>query len=417
MERVRDRTGAAGLRQLVDAVDEELIERIAEGMLAAMSAAVREVGSDPDIRADARAAAHETTRGFLLGIADDPWIVEGTPPALADLARTLARRGLDITFLMKLTRYGQAVFWPAIMETAERAIDDPSARMRALTTAFERLGKYVEGVLGGAVEIFQQERDLRMRGAHARRHEMIESLISGEEVAVDSVSRALGYELRRLHTALALWDSGPVHDALDRLESLARELAGALGAQRVLSTPSGSRGLWAWLVTDVAPGLEQRVAISRLEIAPGLGAAVGQPGRGLAGFRRSHEEALAAQRIALARDDQRAVTWYADVEIASLLARDARGARALVARELDGLSAVDPNSEKLRRTALAYLRCGGSATAAGRELGVHTNTVRYRIEQAEEALGRSLQGQQLPLQLALMLVETVGAAFLPDSGD
>jgi sugar diacid utilization regulator len=415
MERVRDRAGAEGLRQLADAVDEALIESIAEGMVAAMSAGVSELDSDAEIKADARAAAHETTRGFLLGVANEPWIVEQTPPALGDLARTLARRGLDITVLMKLTRYGHSVFWPAIMETAERAIKDPSARMRVLTTAFERLGKYVEGVLGGAVEIFQQERDLRMRGAHARRREMIESLLSHEEVSVDSASRALGYELRGLHTALALWDSGSGHDALDRLEALVRELAAALGAQRFLSTPSGSRGLWAWLVTDCAPGPEQRVSISRLEIRLGLGAAVGESGRGVAGFRRSHEEALAAQRIALAGDDHPAVTWYADVEIASLLAHDVRGARALVARELDGLTALDPNSEKLRRTALAYLRCAGSATAAGRALGVHTNTVRYRIEQAEEALGRSLQGQQLPLQLALTLVETVGAAYLLDS--
>jgi len=41
--------------------------------------------------------------------------------------------------------------------------------------------------------------------------------------------------------------------------------------------------------------------------------------------------------------------------------------------------------------------------------------VRYRIEQAEELLGRPLQGQHLQLQLALMLVDTLGAGILPGS--
>ena len=139
MERI-DRVGrigrvgpdAAALRQLTAAIDDTLIERIANSMVNAMSSGVPEADADPDIRADALAASRETARGFLVGLSADPWVVEGSAE-LADLARTLARRGLDITVLMKLVRYGQAVFWPAIMETAERAVENPSARMRLLS--------------------------------------------------------------------------------------------------------------------------------------------------------------------------------------------------------------------------------------------------------------------------------------------
>ena len=203
------------------------------------------------------------------------------------------------------------------------------------------------------------------------------------------------------------------HEALDRLESLAQEITEALGARRRLSTPSSSRGLWAWIPTDGPPNGAQRNAVAALTAPAGLRAAIGQPGKGLDGFRRSHEEALAAQRIAMTDGHDQLVTWYSDVEIVSLLSCDARGARALVARELSSLTGLDAQSDKLRRTILAYVRCGCSATAAGRELGVHTNTVRYRIEQAEDALGRPLQGQELRLQLALMLVESAGTSVLP----
>jgi hypothetical protein len=414
MERIgRVGSEAVALRQLIAAIDDDLIEQIATSMVSAMSSGVPEAQDDLDIQADALAASRETARGFLVGLGTDPWAIEGAPPGLADLARTLARRGLDITVLMKLVRYGQAVFWPAIMETAERGVANPSARMRLLAVVFERFGTYVETLLDETVTVFQLERDLRMRGTNARRQELIESLIAGEEPSIDGASRVLSYELRRSHTALALWDSGGSHEALDRLESLAQEIASALGARRVLSTPSSSRGLWAWFPADGPPTRAQRDAVAALHTPPGLRAAVGQPGKGLAGFRRSHEEALAAQRIALTYVDDELVTWYADVEIVSLLSHDARGARALVARELAGLTALDAQCDKLRRTSLAYVRCGCSATAAARELGVHTNTVRYRIERAEEALGRRLEGQELLLQLALMLVESAGASFLP----
>jgi sugar diacid utilization regulator len=418
---VRVSSDAAAVRQMAARVDDALIERIATSMVDAMTAGVPEVDGDADIKADALVASRETARDVMVGLDADPWIVEGPPPGLTDLARTLARRGLDITVLMKLVRFGQAVFWPAIMETAEQSIEDSAVRMRVLATVFERFGNYVETVLVETVAVYQQERDLRMRGANARRHELIEALIGGEEPSTDGASRVLGYELRRSHTALALWEEEAArhgaHDALDRLEGLARDLGAALGARRVLSTPSGSRGLWAWLAIDAGPTRTQLDAVRALAIPPGLRAAIGQPGRNMTGFRRSHEEALAAQRIALTDGRDEAVTWHADVEIVSLLAHDGRGVRALVARELAGLTGVDPQSDKLRRTSLAYLRCACSATAAARELGVHTNTVRYRIEQAEDALGRPLQGQQLRLQLALMLVESVGPAFLPDTAD
>lgn len=407
----------AALRQIAALVNDELIERIAIGMVAAMTAGVAEV-RDPEIRTDALIASRETARDVMRGLDADPWIVEGPPPGLTDLARSLARRGLDVTVLMKLIRLGQGVFWPAIMESAERSIENPSVRMRALQAVFERFGNYIETVLVDTLDVYQQERDLRMRSAHARRHELIESLINGGEPSIDGASRILGYELRRAHTALALWDvdDSRTNDAFDRIEPLARELATALGATGVLSTPSGSRGLWVWIATGDEPAAQARSTAARsVSASSGLRVAVGRPGVGLNGFRRTHEEALAAQRLALLSGCEQPITWYADVEIVSLLAHDSQGAQALIARELSGLTGRDHASDKLRRTTLAYLRCACSATAAARELGVHTNTVRYRIEQAEQALGRPLHGLELPLQLALMLVESVGPTLLPNS--
>jgi DNA-binding PucR family transcriptional regulator len=395
----------AALVRLARAFDEQLLARTAAEMVETMSSGIEQVRADPEIKPALLAASRETASRFVASLELDPWIAPPLPPALSELARVLASTGAELTVLMTATRYGQAAFWPVVMRAAEQAIDQPAVRMRVLAVAFERFGRYLETELEGAVAIFQDERDLRMRGAHVRRRETIEVLIRGDELNLDSASRALGYELRRLHTGLVLWSAKPGPEALDRLESVVREIATTLGTQRILMTPSGSTAVWAWLATDHPPARDK---LGAFELADDVRGAVGEPARGIAGFRATHEEALAAREIALRNADAHTITCYADVEVVSLLTDDRRGADALVARELAGLAGDDAQIAKLRRTLLAFLQCAGSATAAARALGVHTNTVRYRVEQTEQLLGRSLNGQELSLQLALMLAEVSG---------
>jgi PucR C-terminal helix-turn-helix domain/GGDEF-like domain len=394
----------AAIERLARAFDHEVLSEIAGEMAEAMSEGLAQVRSDQEVSAALLAASRETARLFVSSLEQDPWTPPPPPPALGELARVLARRGSELTVLVAATRYGQAVFWPAVMRAVEQTIDPPAARMRMLGIVFDRFGRYLEAELEQAVAVFQAERDLRMRGADLRRRATIEAVIRGDELNVDSASRALGYELRWLHTGLVLWSSAPGPDGLDVLESFARRIATRLGTRRLLMTPSGSGEVSAWLATDRPP---EPGELAGIEIAPEVCVAIGRPAPGIAGFRRTHDEAQAARAVALRTEPARPITCYADIEIVSLLTRDQRGADALVARELAGLSGTDANSAKLRRTALAFIQCAGSATAAGRKLGVHTNTVRYRVEQAERRLGRKLVDDGLPLQLALMLSEVV----------
>jgi DNA-binding PucR family transcriptional regulator len=400
-------------RRFVSAVEDADVERIATKMVDAMSSGVGELEADADMGADALAASRAATAGLLLSLDADPWVAPKMPPALGDLARTLARRGEDVTTLLKLTRYGQTEFWPAIMEIAERAVEDPSDRMHLLNSLFDRFGRYVEAVLDQAAADFLDERDSLMRGANARREQTIRALLAGDELNVDSASQTLGYELRRWHTAFDVWDTTGGNASHERLETLARELAQAAGAGRPLTTASSASGLWVWISTDRSLDARSREQLSRLAIDEDLRVSGGSSAIGAVGFRLSHLEAVAAQRIARASDGEAQVTWYRDVEVVSLLSSDPQAARALIARELAGLTGRDQLSAKLRKTVLAFLESGGSATAAGPLLGVHTNTVRYRMEQAEEKLERRVGGQELPLRLALMLVEKLGPDFLP----
>ncbi|MPY80585.1 MAG: hypothetical protein GEV04_19480 [Actinophytocola sp.] len=65
----------------------------------------------------------------------------------------------------------------------------------------------------------------------------------------------------------------------------------------------------------------------------------------------------------------------------------------------------------MRATALAYLEAGG-ARAAASALGVHKNTVLYRLRQVEDLLGHPIDKDPLRLHLALLLADHYGPRAL-----
>jgi DNA-binding PucR family transcriptional regulator len=411
MRRISD---AEALRQFAESFDGPALDQIVASMANSIFVGVPSVGADTDLRAEQIAAVRATARGFLTSLLDDPWVAPKMPAALGDLARTMASRGFELTTLIKTTRQAQSVYWPELMASAEEKMADPAVRMRVLVLAFKRFSQFLEHELEGAVAEFQLERDRLMRGATARRNETIRALLDGDGVNTDAASRTLAYDLRRHHTALALWEPSARPGALDRLEAFAREVMAAVNTTSILIAPSSPHGLWAWIGTRAPLSRADVAGVKSIPAQPGMRVAIGQTGPGTAGFTQSHEEARAAQRIADTGAVDTSIVWHADVEIASLLSHDVKGMRALVRREVAALATAGAATAKLRATTLAYLRNACSPTAAARELGTHKNTVRYRIEQVESALGRRLEGQELGLQLALLLVETLGDEVLTD---
>ncbi len=60
---------------------------------------------------------------------------------------------------------------------------------------------------------------------------------------------------------------------------------------------------------------------------------------------------------------------------------------------------------RLRATLRVYLEEKQSPTRAARRLGIHENTVTYRIKQSEEIIKRSVDERRLELETALRLSE------------
>ena len=94
---------------------------------------------------------------------------------------------------------------------------------------------------------------------------------------------------------------------------------------------------------------------------------------------------------------------YADVALEVLASTDPAAAGAFVERELAGLDAADPRSERLRDTLGAYFSAGHNAAAAASELGVHEQTVAARLHAVEERIGRPVGARRAELETALRL--------------
>jgi DNA-binding PucR family transcriptional regulator len=333
------------------------------------------------------------------------------PPEARDFMLGNVRRGIPLAALLRSYRLGHAWLWGQWMQALQARIREPDELIAAqeFTSAF--MFGYTDRVSDLLVDEYGSERERLMRGTAQLRAEMVRAILAGEPVDEETLTGRLGYEIRRHHVALRISSRATEVRGLERA---IREAAAALGPGEPLVVPSGAASFDAWWgAFDDA----DTTGLERYAPPDGVRVAFGRPGHGLEGFRRSHEEAVQAARVAsLARGAGASVTGYAQVELVSLLATDLPRARVFVTGRLGPLAATGEPVERLRETVRAFLVAGGSATRVAKELYVHHNTVAYRVKRAEELLGRRVTEDPLELLCALTLAATLGPAVLVDDG-
>ena len=278
------------------------------------------------------------------------------PHGALEFLRGNVRRGIPLAALLRSYRLGHAWLWERWSQALQERIEDSGqlAAGQDQTSAF--MFAYVDKVSDVLVEEFGSERERMMRSASQLRAETVRAILAGEPIDEEVASRRLGYELGRDHTALRVASSG---SEIRGLERAVEEAAAALGAGQPLVVASGAARFDVWYGSFEAPATD---GLESYEPPPGVLVAFGTPGRGLAGFRSSHAEALQAARIGSLAGGG-AVTSYAKVELVSLLADDLGRARSFVVRELGPLA-----STQSRRSACAR-RCWRSSPPAAARLG------------------------------------------------
>ena len=203
--------------------------------------------------------------------------------------------------------------------------------------------------------------------------------MTDDHVDIVAASQRLGYELRGNHVALVLSREDGSEAALT---GTARTLAGMMTSTRPLIVPVDTDTVWCWVPADAAHELTKLLAAVRC--------GQGRPGKGLDGFRRTHREAREALRVAqIAGSPAPTITRFAQVELAALCSVDPNLCRDFVENELGQLAADTPPVQRLRKTLRAFYDADSNFRATAARLGLHHNTIRYRLTRAEELLGQA----------------------------
>jgi hypothetical protein len=343
----------------------------------------------------------------------DPRLAQAPPEAIG-YAKEYVVRGLDLTLHQRAYRAAQSVFEGMIVERLRAVTDDPDHLAEAMAFFNAWIFAWVEAIERQLTDVYIGEREQWVRGAAAVRGAEVRALLRGDSpVDAPAVSLRLGYELERFHLGFVVWseeagerpgDAGALFAAM---EGAAAAVARSLGAGAPLTVAEG-RHLACWAGRPSAPDL------SRLRLpgaaGRGLSIAAGTPAHGVEGFVLSHREALRARRVVQLRGEGAgAVVAYPDLALEALLADDLSAARLFVERELGPLAAGDDATVRLASTLTIFLEESGSFVGAARRLGVHANTVSYRVRRAEALLGRPVGERQLELRVALRLARLVEA--------
>lgn len=335
------------------------------------------------------------------------------PPEAIGYAKEYVVRGLELSLMQRAYRTAQGVFAGMILERLRATTDDPDLLTEAMTFFNAWIFAWVETIERLLIDVYMGEREQWVRGAAAVRAAEVRALLGGAApVDAAAVSLRLGYELDRFHVGFVVWSDaggerpGDAGGLFAAMEDAAAAVAKSLGAGPPLTVAEG-RHLACWAGRQTAPELS-RLRLPRAT-GRGLSVAAGSPARGAEGFVLSHGEALLARRVVQLRGDATGtVAGYPDLALEALLVDEVDAARRFVERELGGLAATDDATVRLAATVAIFLEEGASFVRAGRRLGVHPNTVSYRVRRAETLLGRPVAERQLELRVALRIARLMG---------
>jgi DNA-binding PucR family transcriptional regulator len=297
-------------------------------------------------------------------------------------------------------RIGQWEIWEQWLTAAEDEADgDPAAFVELVVGPSRTLFDYIDTILTTVLARYEEQRRSQDRARDHDRGRLLRELLEGTADPTPAEAGAvLRYDVTLTHRAIVVQSDDRVaaERALERLRE-------ALGASDALLHPVSVRSWGMWLGRRGAPD-DARARRFRRELdALGLVGGVGEPADGLAGLRRSHEQAREALRVREALGSGgSSVAWFSDVQLEALLLESPERARAFVSLTLGPLAGDDERGVRLRETIAAWLEAGSHVGAAAL-LDLHEHTVRNRLRQAEDLLGVTVPARRTELAVALRL--------------
>lgn len=407
----------AAKRLLLEDVARTLDARLPE-IVGEMTALLAE--SIPDLRADPRMV--EMLRASVEGnvstichvLANDISISHLQPTTAAvEYAQRLAQRDVPISALTRAYYLGQSMFIRLGIDAVERMSVREDERIALIRAVADVVHRYIDWILQYVSEVHEAERRRWAGSRGAVLANIVNRVLRGESNDPERFELETGFVLGAgRFVALVVWSDDDEQAVGAAVSPLVRRLAVRWRAPRqplVVHEDPNTTWLWVPVAAAIAPTcLDVR---EELDVAARLRVAMGDPGIGLEGFRRSHEQAVDARLVALTslQHRDRTVVGHAEpsVSLLSMFARDLSSTRRWVRSVLGALANTDEHAEILRQTSRVYYESGGSLTQTASTLDIHRNTVRRRMASVS---GGAQPRDSLEMSMALRLYDAFGPA-------
>jgi hypothetical protein len=379
---------AALLRPVLPGLADEIIEGIAREVPEYARAMEGEFGQV------VREASEQALRRFV-DVIEDPRSDDGRGrQTYLALGRGELRAGRSLDALLSAYRLGSRLAWRRFVEAGVAGGLDPSA----IYALGEGIFAYIDEISAQSAEGYAEEQSAAAGERQRLRRRLVRLLAQDPPASEESLlaaAAAASWPLPRTLAALVTADEDQSDEEAD---ALAARLARRIGEEAI---GAGLERLALVLVPDAgAPARTRRLEAAAHGRPAALGPAVPIAEAGVSIRRAVATHALLEE----GRLGDRAFARADEHLPALVIAADAALGAELAAQRLAPLATLaDGPRERLTETLRAWLDRPGQVQAVAAELGVHPQTVRYRVKQLRELFGERLEDPEERFELGLAL--------------
>jgi PucR-like helix-turn-helix protein len=360
---------------------------------------------------------------FMDMIADPTMDVTRARDTYVNLGRGEFHAGRSLDALLAAYRVGARLAWRRFVEAGKDAGLPPEA----LFSLGEAMFAYIDEISAESADGYAEEQSAAAGESQRRRRRLIRLLAqhpASAPEAIRTAAQSAGWPLPKRVAALVAAEmatsdapgaetpgqavaggaaemaaGGEAVPGEEIVESTATRLARRIGLEAV---GGAAAGLACVFVPDPdAPGRRRQIAAALADGPPIVSRGPTVPWAEAASSLR---RAAAAYRLASSGRIGGGLVIAEDHLATLLLAADPGLAADLAASRLAPLAALgDGPRARLTETLRAWLDRPGQVQAVAAELGVHPQTVRYRLRQLRELFGAKLEDPDARFELALAL--------------
>jgi hypothetical protein len=340
-----------------------------------------------DVVADLESLAIETAR--LLGemLAGE---IRGDRDDLAVIRRRVARRvdqGIALEPFLHAYRVAQGEYWRACSRQSQAA----DLSREAAFALGSRLHEAMDTITAQAAEGYLREELRIIRRSGRATRDLVERLIAGRAGEVGRrPAAAAGLDLGGELTIAVVRTEGAgisLDDDLESLRAALEETAAGRRARRLLAVRQGELVV---IAADRDGALRESLETVRAATVTGrrldVRVGIGRPATGAESVAGGYREALLALSYTSVQRPLLSLAELGSLQVA-VAGADLTSRQVIESHSAEYAALPDPTRSHVAATVRAFAAASLNVTAAASDLGLHPNTLRYRLGRIAEQTG------------------------------